>query len=62
MNNINKNNLPDELHAIREKLFMESKSRPIELRAADDNEKADEILRKWGIELEKADYLLRAVK
>ena len=51
-----------QLHEIRERLFMESKSKPFDAQAADNNRQADEILKKWGLNLEKADYLLRAVK
>ena len=51
-----------QIHEIREQLFLENRSKSFDAQADDDNKQADEILKKWGIKLEKADYLLRAVK
>jgi diketogulonate reductase-like aldo/keto reductase len=52
----------DHLHEIREEIFMENKSKPLNQQVSDNNKKAENILKKWGIKLEKADYLLHTVK
>lgn len=58
----NSNEILDRIHRIREEMWHESKRMSVKERVDYDNHKCDKILKKWGIKLRKADYLLKAVK
>ena len=51
----------DETHEIRENLYNETKGMKSDEEAKFYNEKAEKLLKAWGIKLKKADYLLEAV-
>lgn len=53
--------LLDEIHKIREKLYKETKNMKPAEKSRFYNNEANRLLQEWGVELKEADYLLKAV-
>jgi len=52
----------EDIHKIREELYEETKKMDAKDEAAFYNKEAEKLLKNWGIELRKTDYLLETVK
>lgn len=52
----------EDIHKIREELYKETKKMDAKDEAAFYNKEAGKLLKNWGIELRKTDYLLETVK
>lgn len=52
----------EDIHKIREELYKETKKMDAKDEAAFYNKEAEKLLKNWGIELRKTDYLLKTVK